>query len=66
MVGKSCYNDISEYLDEHKHGEPIARVEFCAGTQVFCICRTCGIVQTADEINAGNCWRVADLEEAKT
>jgi len=60
-VNRSCYNDIVAFLDGHAHdavdaeGVPTrANIVFCAGPQLFVVCATCGMVQTADEIDAGN------------
>jgi len=60
QIGKSCFNDVSGFLEEHRHGTNRGSVDgyvtMIAGTQVFLACRFCGIVQTADEVDAGNLW----------
>ncbi len=61
-INRSCYNDCSAFLKEHRHGAELGvrNGEVTAGTQVFLMCNVCGIVQTADEVDAGNVWVAAE------
>jgi len=67
MVNRSCFNDVSGFIREHRHGtspDGVNKyVEYLATTQVHVLCKYCGIVQTADEVDAGNVWKAAEVSE---
>lgn len=57
-MSDSTGNNIGEFFAVHEHGHgELSRDHFAllATTQVMVCCLDCGEIQTADEIDAGNC-----------